>query len=68
MLKKYLEDPSHILSMESVDLKEDLSYVEEPVRILDRKNQVLHTKTIPLVKVLWRSHSVEEATWDLKNL
>ena len=59
MLKKYLPDPSHVLSSEPIDLREDLSYIEEPVRILDRKYQVLRTKVIPLVKVLWRSHSVE---------
>ena len=64
MLKKYVPDPSHVLSIEPVDLREDLSYVEEPVRILDRKDRVLRTKTIPLVKVLWRSHSLEEATWE----
>ena len=64
MLRKYLSDPSHVLSSEPVDLREDLSYTEEPVQILDRKDQVLRTKIIPLVKVLWRSHSVEEATWE----
>lgn len=30
--------------------------------ILDRKEQVLRTKTIPYVKVLWRNHANEEAT------
>ena len=64
MLKKYLHDPSHVLSSDPIDLREDLSYVEEPVRIIDRKDQVLCTKVIPLVKVLWRSHSVEETTWE----
>ncbi|XP_057511924.1 uncharacterized protein LOC130794016 [Actinidia eriantha] len=64
MLKKYIPDPSHILTGQSIDLKEDLSYVEEPIQILDRKDQVLRTKTIPLVKVLWRSHAIEEETWE----
>ncbi|KAA0035529.1 hypothetical protein E5676_scaffold455G002380 [Cucumis melo var. makuwa] len=47
-----------------VELKEDFSYDEEAVRILDRKEQILRNKTIPLVKVLWRHHGVEEATWE----
>ena len=64
MLRKYLSYPSHVLFFDPVDLREDLSYTEEPVQILDRKDQVLRTKVIPLVKVLWRSHSVEEATWE----
>jgi hypothetical protein len=35
--------------------------VEESVKIMDKKEQVLCTKTIPIVKVLWRNHGVEEA-------
>ncbi|VFQ68306.1 unnamed protein product [Cuscuta campestris] len=37
---------------------------EEPVEILAREVRQLRNKTIPLVKVLWRSHTVEEATWE----
>ncbi|KAA0066499.1 reverse transcriptase [Cucumis melo var. makuwa] len=62
MLRKYIPDPSHVLQEQPVELKEDLSYVEEPVQILDRKEQVLRNKTIPLIKVLWRHHGAEEAT------
>ncbi|KAA0059508.1 DNA/RNA polymerases superfamily protein [Cucumis melo var. makuwa] len=64
MLRKYIPDPSHVLQDQPVELKEDLSYVEEPVQILDRKEQVLRNKTIPLIKVLWRHHGAEEATWE----
>ena len=41
---------------------EGLTYIKEPVKIVD-KEQVLHTKMIPIVKVLWRNHGVEEALW-----
>ena len=64
MLRKYVADPSHVLVSQPVSLREDLVYEEEPVQILDRKEQVLRNKTIPLVKVLWRNHNVEEATWE----
>ncbi|XP_031394177.1 uncharacterized protein LOC116205681 [Punica granatum] len=64
MLRKYIPDPSHVLSYQPVELNEDLTYEEEPVEILDRKEQVLRTKKIPLVKVLWKSHSRKEATWE----
>ncbi|KAL6209678.1 hypothetical protein ACLB2K_020618 [Fragaria x ananassa] len=64
MLRKYIADPSHVLEEQSISLQKDLSYEEEPVQILDRKEQVLRNKTIPLGKVLWRSHKVEEATWE----
>ena len=41
-----------------------MSYEEQPVEILDRKEKELRNKKIPLVKVLWRNHEVEEATWE----
>ena len=37
------------------------------MRILDREDKVLRNKTIPMVKVLWRNHKVEEATWELES-
>ncbi|KAI5317258.1 hypothetical protein L3X38_036965 [Prunus dulcis] len=64
MLRKYISDPSHVLEGQPIELQEDLTYVEQPVQILDRKMQVLRSREIPLVKVLWRSHTVEEATWE----
>ena len=62
MLKKYLHDPSHVLSYEFVDVDQKLTYEEKPVEILDRNDKVLHNKIVPLVKVLWHNHAVEEAT------
>ena len=64
MLRKYIADPSHILKEQPIQLKENLTYEEHPVEILDRIDHVLHNKVILLVKVLWRSHTVEEATWE----
>ena len=52
MLRKYIADPSHILKEQPIQLKENLTYEEHPVEILDRRNQVLRNKVIPLVKVL----------------
>ena len=62
MLRKYIPDPSHVLTEQPVEIQENLTYEEEPVQILDRREHVLRNKTIPLVKVLWRSHTIEEAT------
>ena len=63
-LRKYIPDPSHVLSYSPLPLQEDLSYAVEPVQILDRKEKVLRNKAIPLVKVLWRSQEIEETTWE----
>ncbi|KAI3467933.1 hypothetical protein Pfo_024596, partial [Paulownia fortunei] len=64
MLRKYISNPSHMLSYEPLELTHDLAYEEKPVQILDQKEKELRTKNIRLVKVLWRNHSVEEATWE----
>ncbi|KAK6151883.1 hypothetical protein DH2020_014518 [Rehmannia glutinosa] len=64
MLRKYVANPSHILTNEPIELKVDLSYEEIPVRILLREVKKLRNKEIPLVKVLWRNQSVEEVTWE----
>ena len=64
MLRKYIPDPSHVLRELPVQLKENLTYEEIHVQIVDRKKQVLRNKVIPLVKVLWKNHEREAATWE----
>ena len=62
MLRKYIPDPSHVLSYEPLQIRDNSSYEEVSVEILDRKEQVLRNRTIPWVKVLWKNHSVKEAS------
>ena len=62
MLRKYIPDPSHVLNYEPLKIKDNLTYEEVPIQILDRKDHVL--QTITLVKVLWKNHTVEEASWE----
>ena len=62
MLCKYISDPSHVIEAPEIELKDDLSYEEQPVQILGREEKELRNKTISLVKVLWKNHLVEEAT------
>ena len=66
-LRRYVSDVTHVLSYEDLVLDETLSYEEQPVKVLDRKDKVLRNKTIPLVKVLWQNSKVEEATWELES-
>ena len=63
MLKKYVPNTSYVLHDELVEIHEDLCYEEKPIQVLDRKVKILQNKEISLVKVLWRNHLVEEATW-----
>ncbi|GAV80247.1 Chromo domain-containing protein [Cephalotus follicularis] len=64
MLRKYHPGPSHVLQWEPLELRPDMSFEETPIQILDRRIKQLRSKTIPLVKVLWQYHGVEEATWE----
>ncbi|CAN6542625.1 unnamed protein product [Malus baccata var. baccata] len=64
MLRHYVSDPSHVIPPQPLEINPDLTYDEEPVTILDWKDKTLRNKTVSLVKVLWRNHSAEEATWE----
>ncbi|KAL4016708.1 hypothetical protein IC575_024365 [Cucumis melo] len=64
MLRKYVLDPSHVVDYEPLEIDENLSYTEQPVEVLAREVKMLRNREIPLVKVLWRNHRVEEATWE----
>ncbi|KAA0051522.1 ty3-gypsy retrotransposon protein [Cucumis melo var. makuwa] len=64
MLRKYVPDPSHVVDYEPLEIDENLSYTEQPVGVLAREVKVLRNREIPFVKILWRNHRVEEATWE----
>ena len=65
MLRRYRLDPSHshVVSSETIELRSNLTYEEELVEILAREVKELQNEQI-LVKVLWRNHKTEEATWE----
>ena len=63
MLTKYISDPSHVLQPHGVEVNEDLTYKEEPVAIVNFQVLQPNLKTIPMVKVLWRSNSVKGHSW-----
>ncbi|GAV87887.1 Chromo domain-containing protein, partial [Cephalotus follicularis] len=64
MSRKYQPNPSHVLQWKSLQLEPDISFIETPVRILDQRVKQLRSKSVPLVKVLWQCHGIEEATWE----
>ncbi|XP_019157355.1 PREDICTED: uncharacterized protein LOC109153914 [Ipomoea nil] len=66
-LKKYVHNPSHVISPEVVPLDGTMSYEERPFRILDFKTRETRRKSVKMVKVWWSHHGVEEATWELES-
>ncbi|XP_075083412.1 uncharacterized protein LOC142167151 [Nicotiana tabacum] len=66
MLRKCISDSSQMLEAPAIPFDEKLSYEEEPMAIVDRQVRKLRSKEIEFVKVLWRNHTVEEATWEVE--
>ncbi|XP_070005375.1 uncharacterized protein [Nicotiana sylvestris] len=64
--RRYVRDDSHKIQPEDVELDENLTYEEGPISILDRQMRQLRSKKIASVKVLWRNHPTEEATWEFE--
>lgn len=63
-LRRYIADSTHILDHSEITVGPSLSYQEQPVEILDRKEKTTRTSVIPLVRVAWRHHSPGESTWE----
>jgi hypothetical protein len=63
-LKKYLCVPEKQIPMDDLDAKEDLSYQEYPVKILETSQRVTQNKRIKMCKVQRSHYTEEEATWE----
>jgi hypothetical protein len=63
-LRKYIHDPSQVMNFKPLRIQENLTYEERPIEIVDHEEQQLRSKTILLMKVLWRNHGLEEASWE----
>ncbi|KAL5547178.1 hypothetical protein UlMin_006865 [Ulmus minor] len=65
MLRKSEPNFSHVIQWDKVPIQENATYEEMPLQILGWKLKVLRKREIPLVKVLWQHHGIEDSTWDL---
>jgi hypothetical protein len=54
--------PEEQLPMEDLDAKEDISYQEYHVKILEISERVTQNNRIEMCKVEWSHHTEEEAT------
>ena len=66
MLRKYIADPSHILRYPEVEVTPDLRQEVEPERILESSEKELRNKVKRMVKIKWKGHPIEEATWEIE--
>ncbi|XP_074292397.1 uncharacterized protein LOC141619267 [Silene latifolia] len=64
-LRRYLSDPSHVLSPEVIEVDEQSCPIRRhPRRFRTGKVRKTRNGETALVKVLWTNHNVEEATWE----
>ena len=62
MLRRYRYDESHIFLVQDIQVQSDFTFDENLKSILDCEVKQLRNKKVPLVKVLWQHHGMEEAT------
>ncbi|WVZ94217.1 hypothetical protein U9M48_040138 [Paspalum notatum var. saurae] len=63
-LKKCLRVPEEQAPLEGLNVQEDLTYTEHPVKILETSERVTRNKRIKMCRVQWSHHTEKEATWE----
>ncbi|WVZ93760.1 LOW QUALITY PROTEIN: hypothetical protein U9M48_039717 [Paspalum notatum var. saurae] len=63
-LKKCLRVPEEQTPLEDLNVQEDLTYTEHPVKILETSERITRNKRIKMCKVQWSHHTEKEATWE----
>ena len=64
MAKRCLRVPEEQAPLDGVDVQEDLTYTEHPVKFLETSERVTRNKRIKMCRVQWSHHSEAEATWE----
>jgi hypothetical protein len=54
------------LPIKELELREDLTYTERPIKILEIVERVTRSRSIRMCKVQWSHHIEDEATWKLE--
>ncbi|WVZ52062.1 hypothetical protein U9M48_003155 [Paspalum notatum var. saurae] len=63
-LKKCLRVPEEQAPLEGLDVQEDLTYTEHPVKILETSERVTRNRRVKMCRVQWKHHTEDEATWE----
>ena len=63
-LRKYIADPSHVVQIDDVQVRDNLTVEVLPIRVEDREVKTLRGIEIALVKVVWGGPAGESLTWE----
>ncbi|WVZ70748.1 hypothetical protein U9M48_019391 [Paspalum notatum var. saurae] len=66
-LKKCLRVPEEQAPLEGLEVQENLTYTEHPVKILDTSERSTRNKKIKMCRVQWSHYTEAEATWEREN-
>jgi hypothetical protein len=66
-LKKFLRIPNRTIDVLDVALEPDITYLENPIRVLDQKDRITQKRTLKFYKVQWNQHTKGEATWETQD-
>ncbi|XP_050888254.1 uncharacterized protein LOC127093371 [Lathyrus oleraceus] len=66
-LPRYIPDLSHVIQMDEVQVRDNLTVEVLPLKIEDRKVKNLRGKEIALVKVTWGGPARGNITWELED-
>jgi len=66
-LKKCIRVATEVVEQQQISLEPDLSYIEHPLKVLDKKERGTRWKAIPMYKIQWNHHTEEEATWETEH-
>jgi hypothetical protein len=65
-LKKCVRVPAEIVEQKEIMVEPDLSYIEQPIKILDQKERSTRRAVINMYKTQWNHHT-DEVTWETES-
>jgi hypothetical protein len=66
-LRRYITDPLHVVQLDDIEVRDNLTVETLPMRIEDREVKQLRGKEIALVNVIWGGPAGGNVTWELEN-
>lgn len=63
-LRRYILDPSHVIQVDEVKVKDNLTTEASPIWIKDREVKKLRCKEIALVNIVWEGPAGGSLTWE----
>nr|XP_043616261.1 uncharacterized protein LOC122588199 [Erigeron canadensis] len=67
MLNKCLVDDATCVPLNEIELDKKLTYVEEPVAIVEEELRRINNKTVRTFKVQWKHHKNSKYTWETEH-